>query len=109
MNDFTFMPTGTDFDAEKREVLQKCTAYLIDNPILEEIKEAQTIEDLAGICRFMNSLSILLAKVDISGEKYDYSVYLRGLSDAVAENDLIFSGGDTTLEHHKLLKKYGLE
>jgi len=109
MDDFTFMPKGTDFEAQKKEVLQKCNTYPLNEPIIEEIKLAQTMEDLESICRFMNSLSIFLAKVNITGKKYDYSVYLRCLADAVEVNDLILSGADTSSEDHDLVKKYGLE
>lgn len=108
MNDFPVTLRSSEIEAARSEVLENYKVFCSDNPLLAEIQEAKTIEDLKRICLFARSLSIFLKKVDIPGKKCDYSAYLEGLAGAVAANELIVHGATVTQADYDLVEKYNL-
>lgn len=80
-----------------------------NNPILAEIQEAQSVEELEKICRFLYSLSVLLEKVDIVGKRYDYSSYIEAVTNAIKANEAINGGANVGPGEMDLIRKYGLE
>lgn len=108
MNDFPATLKNSEIEAARSEVLENYKTFCADNPLLVEIQEAKTVEDLKRICLFARSLSIFLAKVDIPGKKCDYSAYLEGLAGAVAANEMIVHGGAVTQTDYDLVAKYNL-
>lgn len=77
MNDFPAMPQNSTFEAAKAEILEYYHKFCSCNSIIMDIKEATNMAELKGICSFMNSLCLLLSRVDPTGIQRDYSIDLR--------------------------------
>jgi len=109
MNDFPAALKSSDIEAARLEALQNYKTFCADNPLLAEIQEAKSVEELKKVCLFARSLSIFLAKVDIPGERYDYASYLECLASAVQAKDYILCGAKTTPDDYELVAKFGIE
>ena len=77
MNDFPPVLKSQSLESAKAEVFKYYKEFCSCNPITADIEEATSIEELKGICRFMNSLCFLLSRVDPTGIQRDYSSDLR--------------------------------
>lgn len=85
MNEFPTKIKSKDIKSAKAEVLQYYQDFCSDNPVLSEINEAKSIEDLSSICSLMNGLSVFLARADFVKNGADCSVYLRAGADEFVE------------------------
>lgn len=112
MNLFSHHIENPNLESAKNELLQKWKDYCSDienNPLLVEIQEAQSSDDLNNICCFLRALSILLKDIDPVGRKYDYAAFLEMVTDAVKSNEAKLYGGATSPKDDELIRKYGLD
>lgn len=100
-----------DFEVAKEELAQKWQGYCTDttsNPLLAEIQEAESIDELKHICIFLHSLSVFLTEIDPVGRNYDYAIYLELLANAVRANEYKLGGANVSFDDEEQIQKYGL-
>lgn len=78
MNDFPALLKSSDIESARAELLENYKAFCADNPLLLDIQETTSLEELKNICLFMNSLSVLFAQADFLNDGADFAAYVRG-------------------------------